>query len=184
MSNFDTLFLDRDGVINVKLEGKYVQNFSEFEFISGSLSAISKLSQLFFRIIIITNQQGIGKGIMTQFDLNTLHFKMQQKIEDYGGRIDKIYYCPHLESDNCLCRKPKPGMILEAKKKYKIDLNSSFLIGDRFTDIQAAKNTGCKSIFIDRNYNEKKPIFQEANVKNILSAVNFIKKIYSTKKYE
>ena len=79
MSNFDTLFLDRDGVINVKLEGKYVQDFSEFKFISGSLSAISKLSQIFSRIIIVTNQQGIGKGIMSQSDLNTLHFKMQKQ---------------------------------------------------------------------------------------------------------
>ncbi len=157
MSNFDTLFLDRDGVINVKLEGKYVQNFSEFEFISGSLSAISKLSQLFFRIIIITNQQGIGKGIMTQFDLNTLHFKMQQKIEYYGGRIDKIYYCPHLESDNCLCRKPKPGMIKNAIIDFpEIKIDHSYLVGDSDSDIEAGRIMQLKTIKVDNNYTLEK----------------------------
>ena len=157
MSNFDTLFLDRDGVINVKLEGKYVQNFSEFEFISGSLSAISKLSQLFFRIIIITNQQGIGKGIMTQFDLNTLHFKMQQKIEYYGGRIDKIYYCPHLESDNCLCRKPRPGMIKNAIIDFpEIKIDHSYLVGDSDSDIEAGRIMQLKTIKVDNNYTLEK----------------------------
>ena len=157
MSNFDTLFLDRDGVINVKLEGKYVQNFSEFEFISGSLSAISKLSQLFFRIIIITNQQGIGKGIMTQFDLNTLHFKMQQKIEYYGGRIDKIYFCPHLESDNCLCRKPKPGMIKNAIIDFpEIKIDHSYLVGDSDSDIEAGRIMQLKTIKVDNNYTLEK----------------------------
>ena len=157
MSNFDTLFLDRDGVINVKLEGKYVQSFSEFEFISGSLSAISKLSQLFFRIIIITNQQGIGKGIMTQFDLNTLHFKMQQKIEYYGGRIDKIYYCPHLESDNCLCRKPKPGMIKNAIIDFpEIKIDHSYLVGDSDSDIEAGRIMQLKTIKVDNNYTLEK----------------------------
>ena len=157
MSNFDTLFLDRDGVINVKLEGKYVQNFSEFEFISGSLSAISKLSQLFFRIIIITNQQGIGKGIMTEVDLNTLHFKMQQKIEYYGGRIDKIYYCPHLESDNCLCRKPKPGMIKNAIIDFpEIKIDHSYLVGDSDSDIEAGRIMQLKTIKVDNNYTLEK----------------------------
>ena len=157
MSNFDTLFLDRDGVINVKLEGKYVQNFSEFEFISGSLSAISKLSQLFFRIIIITNQQGIGKGIMTQFDLNTLHFKMQQKIECYGGRIDKIYFCPHLESDNCLCRKPRPGMIKNAIIDFpEIKIDHSYLVGDSDSDIEAGRIMQLKTIKVDNNYTLEK----------------------------
>ena len=157
MSNFDTLFLDRDGVINVKLQGKYVQSFSEFEFISGSLSAISKLSQLFFRVIIITNQQGIGKGIMTEVDLNTLHFKMQQKIEYYGGRIDKIYYCPHLESDNCLCRKPRPGMIKNAIIDFpEIKIDHSYLVGDSDSDIEAGRIMQLKTIKVDNNYTLEK----------------------------
>ena len=157
MSNFDTLFLDRDGVINVKLEGRYVQNFSEFEFISGSLSAISKLSQLFCRIIIITNQQGIGKGIMTQSDLNTLHFKMQHKIEYYGGRIDKIYYCPHLESENCLCRKPRPGMIKNAIIDFpEIKIDHSYLVGDSDSDIEAGRIMQLKTIKVNNNYTLEK----------------------------
>ena len=82
MPNFDTLFLDRDGVINKKLEGKYVRNFSEFEFISGALDSISKLNNLFTRILIVTNQQGIAKGIMSEADLNTLHNQMLERIEN------------------------------------------------------------------------------------------------------
>ena len=84
MHNFDTLFLDRDGEINKKLERRYVRNFKEFEFIPGALKAISKLSNMFHRIIIVTNQQGIAKGIMSEFDLNTLHAQMQEKIEKSG----------------------------------------------------------------------------------------------------
>ena len=111
MHNYDTLFLDRDGVINKKLERRYVRNFSEFEFITGALKAISELSNLFTRIIIITNQQGVAKGIMSEADLIILHTHMQESIEHFGGKINKIYYCPHLEEIDCMCRKPKAGMI-------------------------------------------------------------------------
>tara|TARA_Y100000741_G_scaffold362569_1_gene348606 strand:+ start:242 stop:787 length:546 start_codon:yes stop_codon:yes gene_type:complete len=178
-----TVFLDRDGVINKP----YIKNgksfaptkFNEFSIYPEAKESVRILHSLDFKVIVITNQPDIARGLILDSDISKMNSKMFNDLN-----IDDIFICPHSEEDNCNCRKPKPGMILEAKKKYKIDLNSSFLIGDRFTDIQAAKNTGCKSIFIDRNYNEKKPIFQEANVKNILSAVNFIKKIYSTKKYE
>ena len=90
-SDFDTLFLDRDGVINKKLDGKYVKNWEEFTFIPNVLSSISKLSRLFNRIIIITNQQGIGKGLMSKNDLFFLHQKMLKEIEKAGGKINKIY---------------------------------------------------------------------------------------------
>ena len=121
MHSFDTLFLDRDGVINKKLEGRYVRDFSEFEFMEGTIDAISKLTNKFNRIIIITNQQGIGKGIMSDADLNILHTKMEERIEQLGGKINKIYYCPHLEELDCLCRKPRPGMIEDYNLK-KIEM--------------------------------------------------------------
>jgi len=93
MPSFDTLFLDRDGVINKKLRGRYIRNFAEFDFIVGALDAISKLSNVFARIIIITNQQGISKKIMSEADLNILHTQMVNMIEKFGGKISKIYYC-------------------------------------------------------------------------------------------
>ena len=153
MYKYDTLFLDRDGVINKKLEGKYVCNFSDFEFISGALKAISELTKIFNRIIIITNQQGIGKGIMSDSDLNALHIQMSEKITSSGGKINKIYYCPHLQELDCLCRKPKPGMIQQAIIDFpEIVINHSYLIGDSDTDILAGKTMKLDTVKVDNDY--------------------------------
>ena len=153
MHNFDTLFLDRDGVINKKLKGRYVRDFSEFEFMSGALDAISKLSNLFRSIIIVTNQQGIAKNIMTEADLDTLHIQMIEKIEQSGGRINKIYYCPHLEAFDCLCRKPNPGMIQQAIIDFPdIVIKKSYLIGDSDSDIEAGKRMNLNTVKVDNNY--------------------------------
>ena len=153
MHNFDTLFLDRDGVINTKLEGKYVRNFSEFEFMPGALDSISKLSNLFNRILIVTNQQGIAKGIMSEADLNTLHTKMQERIEKLGGKINKIYYCPHLQIMNCMCRKPNSGMIEQAIIDFpEISVKNSYLIGDSDSDIKAGKRMNLNTVKVNNNY--------------------------------
>ena len=152
-SDFDTLFLDRDGVINKKLDGKYVRNWEEFTFIPNVLSSISKLSRLFNRIIIITNQQGIGKGLMSKNDLLFLHQKMLKEIEKAGGKINKIYFCPHLETDNCNCRKPKIGMIENAIKDFpSINIQKAYLIGDSPSDIQAGEKAGIKSVKVDNQF--------------------------------
>ena len=152
-NQFDTLFLDRDGVINVKIENKYIVNFSDFEFLPGVLLAIKTLSSIFNRIIIITNQQGIGKKIMTDQDLFFLHKKMLFEIEKYGGKIDGIYYCPHLASLNCECRKPKSGMILKAIADFPdIDRKFSYLIGDSESDIEAGKKEGLKTVKVNNEY--------------------------------
>ena len=157
MDNFDTLFLDRDGVINKKLEARYVRDFSEFEFMRGALLAISKLSKVFSRIIIVTNQQGIGKGIMSDSDLNSLHAKMLEKIEELGGKIHKIYYCPHLEAYNCLCRKPRPGMIQRAMIDFPdIIIKDSYLIGDSESDIKAGKSMSLNTVKVDNKYTLEK----------------------------
>ena len=153
MPNFDTLFLDRDGVINKKLEGKYVRNFSEFEFMPGALDSISKLSNLFSRILIVTNQQGIAKGIMSEADLNILHTQMQERIEKLGGKINKIYYCPHLQDMDCMCRKPKSGMIEQAIIDFpEINIENSYLIGDSDSDIKAGKKMNLNTVKVDNDY--------------------------------
>ena len=149
---FTTLFLDRDGVINYKIDG-YVQFFSEFRFIKDVPESIARLSNYFERIIIVTNQQGIGKKIMTEDQLFTLHDKMISEINDFGGKIEKIYYCDHLDSMNCDCRKPKSEMLLKAKEDFPdIDFKKSILIGDSDTDIIAAKNVNIKSIQVSPTY--------------------------------
>jgi len=153
MHKLDTLFLDRDGVVNVKLDGRYVQNADEFEFMPGAENAIAKLSIIFKRILIITNQQGIAKGIMSANDLNTLHQYMLQQLKVKGGVIEKIYYCPHLAAENCSCRKPNPGMIQQAIIDFPtIKIEESYLIGDSDSDIIAGDKMGLNTIKVDNEY--------------------------------
>lgn len=150
---YDTLFLDRDGVINQKLEGRYVTNFNEFVFVKNSDLAIRKLHKIFKRILIVTNQQGIGKGIMTEDDLNLLHLQMQRKLNPDFDLIDKIYFCPCLEGDSCNCRKPKTGMLEEAKLDFpEIIIKNSFLIGDSESDIEVGNKFGLKTIKVNETY--------------------------------
>ena len=153
MYNGSTLFLDRDGVINKKLDGRYVRSFKEFSFMPGSLTAISKLSDVFQFIIIITNQQGIGKGLMTKSDLEHMHDEMIKEISKKGGRIDAIYYCPDLASKKCNCRKPGTKMFENACKDFpKIDLKKSYMIGDSDSDIEAGKAMHLNTVKVDNNY--------------------------------
>jgi len=150
---YDTLFLDRDGVINKKLEGRYITDFKDFEFIKGSLDAIINLKSVFNKIIIVTNQQGIGKEIMSVEDLHIVHKKMQEAISKEFKCINKIYFCPHLESEECECRKPGIGMLLQSKADFPdINISNSFLVGDSDTDIQAGKRFGVKTIKVDNNF--------------------------------
>ena len=153
MHKLDTLFLDRDGVINVKLDGRYVKNTDEFEFMIGAEKAISKLSKIFNRILIVTNQQGIAKGIMSDKDLGVLHDYMLFELKKNGGVIDKIYYCPHLAAENCNCRKPNPGMIQQAINDFpEIKVEDSYLIGDSDTDILAGNKMGLITVKVDNEY--------------------------------
>ena len=153
MHKLDTLFLDRDGVINVKLDGRYVKNTDEFEFMIGVETAISKLSKIFNRILLVTNQQGIAKGIMTDKDLDSLHEYMLLELKKNGGVIDEIYYCPHLAAENCNCRKPNSGMIQQAIIDFpEIKIENSYLIGDSDTDILAGNKMGLVTVKVDNEY--------------------------------
>ena len=150
---FDTLFLDRDGVINYKIENDYVKSIKDFKFIPEFIHVVKDLSLLFNRIIIITNQQGIGKGLMSISDLNEIHEYMLNTINDNNGKIDKIYFCPHLASENCFCRKPSPGMIQKAFQDYPdIDRSKSYFIGDSDSDMQAGKAEKLISIKVSSEF--------------------------------
>ena len=144
-----TLFLDRDGVINVRLVDDYVKNIGEFEFLPGVLDAFKIFAEKFGRIIIVTNQQGVGKGLMTMRDVDEVHAFMKQEIESRKGRIDAIYVCPQLKTDPNNFRKPSPKMAFMAQHDFpEIDFEKSIMIGDSNSDIEFGKNAGMNTILI------------------------------------
>lgn len=144
-----TLFLDRDGVINKLLTNDYVKSVEEFCFNEGVLECFADLSKLFGKVIVVTNQQGIGKGIMNVESLEKVHRFMASKIFEFEGRIDQIYFCPATIADNNPNRKPEIGMALEAKKDYPdIDFQNTIMVGDSQSDIDFGINAGMKTILI------------------------------------
>jgi D-glycero-D-manno-heptose 1,7-bisphosphate phosphatase len=143
-----TLFLDRDGVINYEKEADYIRNPEEFRFYEGVPDAISVFSRRFGKIFVVTNQKGIGKGLMTEKDLEDIHTFMMRAISNHGGRIDRIYFCPDLDeaSPN---RKPNPGMGYKAKAEFPdIDFGRSLMVGNTMSDMKFGKALGAKTIFI------------------------------------
>jgi len=146
------VFLDRDGVIN-KNRNDYVKTWDEFEFLPNVKKGIKLLNDSGFRVIIITNQSVVGRGIITEKALNEIHEKMLKELNECGCRIEKIYYCPHAPSDNCDCRKPKPGMLLKAADDFDLDLKECHFIGDSKTDEEAGKTVGCKTYLVSENRN-------------------------------
>ncbi len=147
-----TLFLDRDGVINERLVGDYVKNVEEFSFIPGSKEAIVRFSKLFCRIVVVTNQQGIGKGFMNEDDLAKVHQYMLNEIKNAGGRIDAVYFCPKLASENAACRKPNTGMALRAQSFFpEINFDQSIMVGDSVSDIEMGRRLNMKTVFINEN---------------------------------
>lgn len=143
-----TLFLDRDGVINKELPGDYVKTIDEMIFLPGVPEAISKASKLFGRIFIITNQRGVGRGLMTEEQLNIVHQYLISEITKHSGHIDKIYYCTDVNDDSPN-RKPNVGMAIQAKKEFpEVDLGRTIMAGNHLSDMQFGRNTGSYTAFI------------------------------------
>lgn len=143
-----TLFLDRDGVINHEKEQSYVLNYGEFTFYDGVKEALQILAGKFSRILVVTNQRGIGKGLMTENDLLDIHREMIKAIVTAGGRIDGIYYSDSL-SDDHPHRKPNPGMAFQAKKDYpEIDFHRSVMVGNNISDMEFGRNAGMYTVFL------------------------------------
>ena len=151
INNEWTLFLDRDGVINKKLEKDYVKNLDELELLPGSIEAIVRCGHYFGRVVIVTNQQGISKGLMTEGMLYEVHDEIYKKVESAGGKIDKIYFAPQLASENPPLRKPNIGMALAAQKDFpEIDFSKSIIVGDSESDMKFGENAGMVTIFISK----------------------------------
>lgn len=150
------LFLDRDGVINKKLPGAYITHPTEFEFLPGAQKAIADLREHFSRIVIVTNQQGIGKGLMTENDLQKVHDFMIAGLEEYGASIDAIYYCPELAGPDNQCRKPNIGMPLQAFRDFQdIRFKDSVIAGDSPSDMEMGYRCGMYTVCI-RSHKEYK----------------------------
>ena len=143
------LFLDRDGVI-IENRSDYVRNWSQVKILPQAVSALVDASASPFRIVLITNQSGIGRGLIPLETAVEINKRLVEIIERAGGRIDRVYMCPHKPSDQCNCRKPQPGMILQAAKDLALDLENSILIGDALTDIQAGRKAGIGQVALVR----------------------------------
>jgi D-glycero-D-manno-heptose 1,7-bisphosphate phosphatase len=136
------VFLDRDGVIN-RDSPDYIKGWDEFEFLAGSLSAMATLARAGLPVIVITNQSAIFRGLITRGNLADMHGRMAAAVRAAGGDILDIFYCPHGPDENCRCRKPAPGMLLDAAAEHDIDLPASVMVGDSAKDILCANNAGC-----------------------------------------
>lgn len=144
-----TLFLDRDGVINRRLTDDYVKSPDDFELIPGVAEALKDLSKRFGKMIVVSNQQGIGKGLMTVSNLEKVHEKMLSLISNAGGRIDAVFFASSLANEQSIMRKPNIGMGLAARKRFpEIRFKSSIMAGDSFGDVQFGKRLGMKTVLI------------------------------------
>jgi len=148
------IFLDRDGVINKDPTGDYVKSPDEFVFLAGSVGAIVELNKIFKRIIIVTNQRGIARGLMLEQDLTEIHQMMLRKLEEKAAFIDTIKFCPHNNYDNCNCRKPKTGMVEQAMVEFPdINPDKSFIVGDKLIDMELGRNAGMKTVYVKSGSN-------------------------------
>jgi D-glycero-D-manno-heptose 1,7-bisphosphate phosphatase len=143
------VFLDRDGVINQKQpEGRYVTRWTEFRFLPAAFEAIALLNRTGFSAIVVTNQRCVARGLIGAHELELLHSRMCSELKLAGAFITEVYYCPHDTQPSCICRKPAPGMLLQAAQDHEIDLGNSWMIGDSAADIEAGRRAGCKTAFI------------------------------------
>ncbi|HUM52543.1 MAG TPA: HAD-IIIA family hydrolase [Chitinophagales bacterium] len=169
-----TLFLDRDGVINKKINGGYVLSLDDLEFLPGVLDVMPKLSKLFPRIVVVTNQQCVGKGLLSVGDLNEIHLHMMNIIELNGGRIDAIYYAPDLKSSDNLLRKPNNGMALLAKNDFpEIDFTKSIMVGDNLTDMEFGKSLDMITFYISSSYKQNKLV--DCAIAGLQDLINYLK---------
>jgi D-glycero-D-manno-heptose 1,7-bisphosphate phosphatase len=174
------LFIDRDGVINERLPDDYVKRPDEFHFISGVTDAFISLSAIFNPIIVVTNQQGIGRGLMTSAQLNAVHTKMLQELSTKGGRIDAVYYSPDLKNTRSFTRKPAVGMGLKARKQFpSINFKKSFMVGDSYSDILFGHRLGMTTVLIgtDKEVTLKCAGILDYSFPDLISFAGFIEKL-------
>ena len=153
MSNYGKfIFLDRDGVLNKKpKEGRYLSRVEDIEWKEGSLEGLAILNKKKYKTIVVTNQAGIGKGLVSKETVNDIHLNMSNKAKSFGGSLDYIYICPHRPEDGCSCRKPSVGLFLKAQKDLNLDFSNMYFIGDQDTDKEAANKLKINYINLEPN---------------------------------
>ncbi len=173
------LFLDRDGVLNERLVGDYVKSPSELIPVPHLAETMALLSAFFSPIVVVTNQQGIGKGLMTENDLKQVHEALHAEATRLGGRIDGFYYCPHRSDALCNCRKPATGMALQAKENFpQLDFKNAWMVGDSVSDMDFAHNAGMHSVFIHGKEEDSEKIQSEPpeyTFENLAAFAQFVK---------
>ncbi|MBN1445103.1 MAG: HAD family hydrolase [Candidatus Omnitrophica bacterium] len=176
-----TIFLDRDGVISIFTPNDWIKNWGEFRFLPGAIEGLKKLYDNKYRIVIISNQAGVNKGIFTERDLNRLTENMKLLLKKHDVELAKVYYCTHAAEENCTCRKPKPGLFYRAQEELgNINLGESFFIGDSEVDVQAGKAAGVKTILVlsgktkDAKETEQWEIKPDFIVKDLQSAADIV----------
>jgi D-glycero-D-manno-heptose 1,7-bisphosphate phosphatase len=172
------VFLDRDGTINV--EKDYLYRIEEFEFICGVPEAVRLLNDAGFFVVIVSNQSGVARGYYTEEDVDNLHRFIAAELKKSGAGVDAWYYCPHHPQGKgsyslaCRCRKPLPGMLIEAAKRHDIDLAASVMVGDKLADIEAGMAAGCRSILVRTGYGAEQESYVPAGTEvydDLLAAV-------------
>jgi len=141
------VFLDRDGVLNQN-RADYVRTWEQVEFLPGVFEAMQRLAGSPFMVVVVTNQSAVGRGLMTVEGLAAINGGIVQQVQQAGGRIDAVYTCPHRPDEGCPCRKPRPGMLLQAAQDLGIDLERSYLVGDAISDMEAALSAGCQPVMV------------------------------------
>lgn len=167
------VFLDRDGVLSrgiLKAGKSYApRKIADFKLMPYAADSVAKLQNAGFLVIVVTNQPDVGNGLVAYESVKIMHEKLFRQT-----LVNDIFVCTHRQEEGCCCRKPKPGMLLSAAKKFEINFERSFLVGDRASDMEAAKRVGCQAIFVDRQYSEAPPVIQDATVKSLKAATMLI----------
>ncbi|MBI2620091.1 MAG: D-glycero-beta-D-manno-heptose 1,7-bisphosphate 7-phosphatase [Ignavibacteriales bacterium] len=151
------IFFDRDGTINVELD--YISDPDKLELVPGAAKAIREANEFGVKVFVITNQSGVARGLYTEHDVEAVHTRLRKTLADHGAHLDAIYYCPHHPEYGtpayrkvCTCRKPKTGMLQEARKSFRIDLSKSYVVGDKCTDIEAGRTAHCGTVLVLTGY--------------------------------
>jgi len=176
------IFLDRDGVI-CENRTDHVKNWQEFRFLPGAKTSLAALSRLDLPIIVVTNQAVINRGLTSPSVVDDIHQRMIAEVVAYGGRIDRVIYCPHRPEENCKCRKPEPGMLQQVAQQMNINLTHSYMVGDALTDLMAAQRVGCQPFLVltGRGFQQLVPALHTVNGKftitrNLMGATTHILK--------
>ena len=166
------VFLDRDGTINYNVS--YCRTLDEFHLLPETAGAVKALNRAGFLVVVITNQSGVARGLFSEETLWRIHQYMQLQMTQEGARIDRIYYCPHRDEDDCRCRKPRPGLLLRASAELSVSLDRSFMVGDSISDVEAGIAAGCRTVMLNDgwslgNRKVRLAVYQSCSIKDAVA---------------